>query len=175
MTLDEWNERYRVREELDREPASLLVGAARGVPPGRALDLACGAGRNAVWLAQNGWNVVAIDGAEEAVRIVRELDPHIDARALDLETDASLPFDDASFDLIAILYFLWQPLFREAHRLLREGGLIVSAVRTHGRFCMSLAELRAQFDGWEILRANDGEIAEIVARKRNYQENNVPV
>ena len=165
MTLDEWNERYRTREELDREPAQVLVDAARDLPPGRALDLACGAGRNAVWLAQNGWDVVAIDGAEEAVRIVRELDASIDARVCNLETDAPLPFDDASFDLIAILYFLWRLLFIDARRLLRGGGVIVSAVRTRGSFSMSFAELRAQFDGWEILRANDGEIAEIVVRK----------
>ena len=166
MRLDEWNERYRTREELDREPAQLLVDAARDLPPGRALDLACGAGRNALWLAQRGWDVVAIDGAEEAVRIVRELEPRIDARVLDLETNAPLPFDDASFDLVAILYFTWRPLFDEARRLLRDGGVIVSAVRTRGSFAMSAAELHAQFGGWEILRANDGEIAELVARKR---------
>ena len=139
MRLDEWNERYRAREEPDREPAQLLVDAARDLRPGRALDLACGAGRNAVWLARQGWEVVAIDGAEEAVRIVRELDPNIDAHVLNLETNAPLPFDDASFDLVAILYFLWRPLFAEARRLLRDGGVIVTAVRTRGTFSMSAA------------------------------------
>jgi tellurite methyltransferase len=165
MRLDQWNERYRADEALDREPAQLLVDAVRDVAPGRALDLACGAGRNAVWLADRGWEVVAIDGAEEAVRIVRERDPRIDARVLDLETDAALPFEDASFDLIAILYFLHRPLFAEARRLLRRGGIVVCAVRTHGSFSMPMEELREELAGWDVLHVNDGEIAELVAKR----------
>src|SRR5262245_17370574 len=80
VNLEQWNQRYRSREEIDHEPASLLVEAARDLPPGRALDLACGAGRNAIWLAERGWEVVAIDGASEAIRIVHEHAPQIDAR-----------------------------------------------------------------------------------------------
>src|SRR5688572_32458679 len=71
MKLDEWNARYRSREQLDDEPSRLLIDAAVNVAPGRALDLACGAGRNAAWLAEHGWDVVAIDGATEAIRLVR--------------------------------------------------------------------------------------------------------
>ncbi|HEX6641304.1 MAG TPA: class I SAM-dependent methyltransferase [Thermoanaerobaculia bacterium] len=166
MRLDEWNARYRSREAIDDEPAPLLVDAARELAPGRALDLACGAGRNAAWLARQGWDVVAIDGAEEAIRIVHEHDARIDARVLDLESDAPLPFDDASFDLVAILYFLYRPLFAEARRVVRPGGIIVTAVRTSGSFRASLEELRAAFDGWELLHESDGEIAELVARRR---------
>jgi SAM-dependent methyltransferase len=174
MRLEEWNERYRSREEIDHEPASLLVSAVRDVSPGRALDLACGAGRNALWLRQQGWDVAAIDGAEEAVRIVREHDARIDARVMDLERDAPLPFDDASFDLVAILYFLYRPLFAEAKRVLRPGGLMVTAIRTRGispRFCLTLDELRAEFEGWEVLHAKDGEIAELVTRRHFIHSN----
>jgi SAM-dependent methyltransferase len=185
MRLDEWNARYRSREAIDDEPARLLVDAARDLAPGRALDLACGAGRNALWLAGQGWDVVAIDGAEEAIRIVQEHDAwlhqrrrdaagpaggtpafRIDARVLDLENGAALPFDDASFDLVAILYFLHRPLFAEAQRIVRPGGIVVTAVRTRGHFSASLDELRAAFDGWELLHESDGEIAELVARRR---------
>lgn len=168
MRLDEWNERYRSREEIDHEPASLLVSALRDVPAGRALDLACGAGRNALWLAQQGWDVVAIDGAEEAIRIVHEHDARVDTRVMDLERDAPLPFEDASFDLVAILYFLHRPLFAEAKRVLRPGGLVVTAIRTRGisaRFCLGLDELRGEFEGWEVVHAQDREIAELVARR----------
>jgi SAM-dependent methyltransferase len=193
MRLDEWNARYRSREAIDDEPAQLLVDATRELAPGRALDLACGAGRNAAWLARQGWDVVAIDGAEEAIRIVHEHDSsgtpasppshgtaardaagpagetpafRIDARVLDLESDAPLPFDDASFDLVAILYFLYRPLFAEARRVVRPGGIVVTAVRTSGSFRASLDELRAAFAGWELLHESDGEIAELVARRR---------
>ncbi|MDP9190860.1 MAG: class I SAM-dependent methyltransferase [Acidobacteriota bacterium] len=167
MRLEEWNARYRSGEDLDLTPATLLVDAASGLTPGHALDLACGAGRNALWLAQHGWDVTAIDGAAEGIRLLREHDAGIDANVLDLETDAPLPFEDASFDLVVILYFLHRPLFAEAARVLRHGGVIVTAIRTRGinpRFCLSLAELREQFAGWEILHANDGDTAQIVAR-----------
>ena len=168
MTLDEWNARYRSREAIDDHPATLLVDAASDLVPGRALDLACGAGRNAAWLAERGWDVVAIDGATEAIRLVRERDARIDARVLDLETDAPLPFEDDTFDLVAILYFLHRPLFAEAKRVLRPGGILVVATRSRGispRFCMSLDALCEELAGMELLHTASGEIAEAVARK----------
>ena len=42
-------------------PTHLLVETARMLTPGRALDLACGSGRNAIWLAEHGWQVTAVD------------------------------------------------------------------------------------------------------------------
>ena len=166
MTLDEWNERYRSREEIGGEPASLLVDAARDLPPGRALDLACGAGRNALWLASRGWEVVAIDGAEEAIRIVHEHDPALDARVLDLETGAPLPFAGDSFDLVAILYYLHRPLFAEAKRIVRRGGIVVCAVKMRGTYRVKPGELAQHFDDFDVLRSSEGEIAELVARRR---------
>ena len=165
VTLDEWNERYRSREEIDDEPAKVLVDAASDLEPGRALDLACGAGRNAIWLARRGWEVVAIDGASEAIRIVREHAPEIDARVLDLESDAPLPFDDETFDLVAILFFLHRPLFAEAKRLVRPGGIIVTTARMSGTFAIAPGEMRSVFKGFEILHEREGEIAEVIARR----------
>lgn len=166
MSLEEWNERYRAREEIDDHPAPLLVDAASSLPPGRALDLACGAGRNAIWLARHGWDVIAIDGAHEAIRLLREHDSHVDARIMDLETGAPLPFDDETFDLVAILYYLHRPLFAEAKRVVKRGGIIVSAVRMRGRFSVAPGELVQHFEGFEVLRWHeDGEIAEIVTRR----------
>jgi tellurite methyltransferase len=168
MRLDEWNDRYRSRDELDLTPARLLTDFATALTPGRALDLACGAGRNALWLAQQGWDVTAIDGAEEAIRLVREHDTRIDARVLDLESGAPLPFEDESFDLVVILYFLHRPLFAEAQRVVRPGGVVLTAIRTSGinpRFCLSLEELRGEFSGWEVLHAAGGDTAELVVRR----------
>ena len=166
MNLSEWNERYRSREEIGGEPAQLLVEAASALPPGRALDLACGAGRNAVWLASRGWDVVAIDGAAEAIRVVHEHGPAIDARVMDLERDAPLPFDDQSFDLVAILYYLHRPLFAEARRVVRRGGLVVCAVKMRGTYRLGAGELAQHFEDFEVLRSSEGEIAELVARRR---------
>lgn len=164
MSLSDWNERYRKGEALDREPARVLVEAAAGLAAGRALDLACGAGRNAVWLARRGWEVVAVDGAEEAIKRVP---PGIDARVFDLESGAGLPFEDESFDLVLILFYLHRPLFAEAKRVLRRGGTIIAAALTRGRFGVAPGELRTFFeDDCTILLDRADEVAELVAVKR---------
>ena len=163
MTLAEWNQRYRNREQLDNEPAKLLVDFAAPLPPARALDLACGAGRNAAWLAQRGWAVVALDGAEEAIRLVPA---GIDARVLDLESGAPLPFDDGSFDLVLILFYLHRPLFAEAKRVLRPGGMLIASALTRGRFGVAPGELRTFFEeDFEIVHDRAAEVAELVAIK----------
>lgn len=163
MTLAEWNQRYRNREQLDNEPARLLVETASNLTPGRALDLACGAGRNAVWLAGRGWEVVALDGAEEAIKLVPA---GIDARVFDLETGDPLPFDDESFDLVLILFYLHRPLFAEAKRVLRRGGTIVASALMRGRFGVLPGELPRFFEDCRIVSAREHEVAEIVAVKR---------
>lgn len=172
MNLQEWNERYRTREEIDHEPAPLLVQASCDLSPGRALDLACGAGRNAIWLAQRGWSVTAIDGASEAIRTVRELEPRIDARVLDLENELPLPFADESFDLVAILFYLHRPLFAEAKRIVRAGGVVVAAARMSGTYAIARGEMRATFEDFEVIHEREGEIAEIIARRRHFIHSN---
>jgi len=71
MEIHGWNERYRTRaraaEDLGTAPTPLLAATAAKLVPGKALDLACGAGRNAIWLAEHGWEVTAVDGAPAAL------------------------------------------------------------------------------------------------------------
>lgn len=165
MRLDEWNERYRAGDDLNADPAELLVSAASDLPPGRALDLACGAGRNALWLASRGWEVVAIDGAVEAINILRSHEAPVDARVLDLESEAPLPFDDDSFDLVAILYYLHRPLFAEAQRVVKRGGLVVCAAKMRGTYRVQPEELAQHFNDFEVLHSSEGEIAELIARR----------
>lgn len=167
MALDDWNSRYRTGEH-PADPAPLLVEAVRGQVPGRALDLACGAGRNAAYLSANGWEVVAIDGASEAIRLVRERDPLINALELDFETGAPLPFADETFDLVLILFYLHRPLFGEARRVLRRGGLLVTAIRTCGinpNYCVMPGELKKLFGDWDVVVARDDDVSELIVRK----------
>ncbi|HUR81934.1 MAG TPA: class I SAM-dependent methyltransferase, partial [Thermoanaerobaculia bacterium] len=133
-------------------PAPLLVEAVRDLPPGRALDLACGTGRHAVWLAERGWEVIAIDASAEAIAALRERDPRVNAQVMDLEIGAPLPFDDESFDLVAILYYLHRPLFAEAKRVLKRGGTIVTIALMTGRFKVAPGELASAFADYEIVR-----------------------
>src|SRR5580700_4643199 len=94
MDIRGWDERYRTgqraAEDLEAAPNPLLIETAKRLQPGTALDLACGTGRNALWLAEQGWNVTAVDGAPTAIEILRqraaEKGIHVDVRVADLES-----------------------------------------------------------------------------------------
>ena len=62
MEREDWDERYAGEELLWRaEPNRFLVSETADLRPGRALDLACGEGRNAIWLAERGWHATGVD------------------------------------------------------------------------------------------------------------------
>jgi SAM-dependent methyltransferase len=106
MESDAWNRRYQGSELIwTAEPNRFLVEEARDLPPGRALDVGCGEGRNAVWLAEAGWDVTATDFAEAGLAKGAKL---ADARGVfvkwvlaDARTHEPEP---ASFDLVIVLY-----------------------------------------------------------------------
>jgi SAM-dependent methyltransferase len=74
VNRDDWNRRYQGDDLLWAErPNRSLVAEADGLVPGRALDLACGEGRNAVWLAERGWQVTGVDFSRVALDKGRRL------------------------------------------------------------------------------------------------------
>lgn len=74
MDRGDWNRRYAGAELLwSAGPNRFLVAEAADLPPGRALDLAAGEGRNAIWLAERGWKVTAVDFADVALAKARRL------------------------------------------------------------------------------------------------------
>lgn len=106
MEREEWNRKHREAGVLfGVEPNRFLVAEVEGLPPGRALDLACGAGRNAVWLAERGWRVTAVDFADVALRTARRL---AEARGVEVEwVEADVREwvpGAAAFELVTILY-----------------------------------------------------------------------
>lgn len=168
--LEQWNARYLAGERGESKPSPLVIEAAAELPAGRALDLACGAGRNSLFLAKNGWSVVAVDGSAEAIRIVkqraRRVGVELETHVADLESSLPLAFDEASFDLVTIVLYLQPALVAEARRLLRDGGTCAVSVRTTGSFAMPLAALRELFADWEVDVAREGDgVAEVIARK----------
>ncbi len=187
MKISEWNERYRQREraaeDLDATPTPLVVDTAAKLAPGRALDLACGAGRNALWLAEQGWKVTAVDGAPEAIKILRaralERGVKIKAAVADLEK-GEFEIEPARWDLIAICYYLQRNLFEPAKRGVAPGGILISIVHINapgeedGPHRLRPGQLERYFEGWEILHRHEGKatdaahrraVAEIVARR----------
>jgi 2-polyprenyl-3-methyl-5-hydroxy-6-metoxy-1,4-benzoquinol methylase len=73
MDRQAWDARYAATDTLwSFEPNRFLLREVESLPPGRALDLACGEGRNALWLASRGWRVTAVDFSQVALdRAVR--------------------------------------------------------------------------------------------------------
>jgi SAM-dependent methyltransferase len=106
MDRNNWNERYRTSELVwTAQPNQFLVTELAGLAPGRALDLAAGEGRNAVWLAEHGWEATAADYSEVAIAKAEELAA---SRGVALETvvaDATetLPGEPV-FDLVVVAY-----------------------------------------------------------------------
>jgi tellurite methyltransferase len=183
VDLRGWDERYRAQSGVG--PATpLLIDIAgsvirRAPSPGRALDLACGSGRNALWLAEQGWQVTAVDGSRAAIGLLSSRDPQIDARVADLEKHEYLIEPD-SWDLIAICYYLQRDLFAPAKRGVVPGGIVLAIVHIPGPgegltpFRLAPGELASYFDGFEILHSFEGpprdpvhhmRVAEIAARR----------
>ncbi len=110
MDSTAWDERYSGRELVwSEEPNRWVEELAAGLPPGRALDVAAGEGRNAVWLADRGWRVTATDFSPVAVERTRtvaadRLGPRAD-RVVAQVRDATVPPEEpGGFDLVVVSY-----------------------------------------------------------------------
>lgn len=106
MDRDGWNERYAGRDLLwTAEPNRFLAGEVADLTPGRALDLAAGEGRNAVWLAERGWQVTAVDfsdvGLAKGRTLAEEHGVEVDWVLADL-LEYHPP--ERAYDLVAVLY-----------------------------------------------------------------------
>jgi SAM-dependent methyltransferase len=76
-----WDERYAATDLVwSAGPNQFVEQELAGLAPGRALDLACGEGRNARWLAEQGWHVTAMDFSPVAIETGRRLTAELDGR-----------------------------------------------------------------------------------------------
>ncbi|HSK92189.1 MAG TPA: class I SAM-dependent methyltransferase [Euzebyales bacterium] len=103
---DAWDDRYRSRDLVwGVEPNRIFSEAVAGLAPGRALDLACGEGRNAIWLAERGWRVTAVDFSRVALdrgrRLAAQRGVAVDFADHDVRTWTP---PRLAFDLVAVLY-----------------------------------------------------------------------
>lgn len=106
VDASDWDARYD-RDELiwTAEPNRFLVAETEELAPGRALDLACGEGRNAVWLATRGWSVTAVDfsgvALDKAARLAAAQGVDVERVRADLRDYEP---DAGRFDLVAVFY-----------------------------------------------------------------------
>lgn len=116
MEREDWDRRYHGTELLwTAEPNRFVADELRGLPPGRALDLGAGEGRNAVWLAQRGWRVTAVDfssvALEKGRRLARNRGVRVDWVLADLRAYRPEP---AAYDLVLVAYLHLLPAERAA-------------------------------------------------------------
>ena len=115
-----WNAKYR-QGAVPREP-SAIVRRFAGLPAGRrALDLAAGSGRNSVFLAQQGFQVDAVDISEEGLQQIPAL-PEIRRVCTDLDR---CDIAAGRYDLIVDLLYVNRRLFPQLHEGLRPGGVLI--------------------------------------------------
>jgi SAM-dependent methyltransferase len=88
------------------------------------LDLACGQGRHARWLADRGCQVTAVDRDPAALAAVASY-PGVTTCELDLESGAAWPWADAAFDAIVVINYFHRPSFDHLGALLRPGGVLI--------------------------------------------------
>ena len=187
MKVEGWEQRYRGEAEIGNDslprPTPLVERFLGDVEPGTALDLAAGTGRNAIWLAQRGWEVTAVEGAPTAADILEKrsgrLALSVRAVVADLQK-GEFAIQPAAWDAITICYYLQRDLIEWAKAGLRLGGILIAIVHTTEgdeqptETRMSAGELLTYFRGWEILHQYEGKpddpehrrsVAEIVARR----------
>ena len=134
FSQEHWDRKYAESHRIwSGEPNLRLVERAADLPPGRALDVGCGEGADAVWLASRGWHVVALDvstvALERAAEHAREagVADRVETRHHDLVADLSLP---GGFDLVTAHYLhvpreIFADLYRAMAAAVAPGGSLL--------------------------------------------------
>ena len=114
-------------KEISLQPSRFLVENVELLPKGRALDVAMGHGRNAIYLAQQGFQVEGIDISSDAVKNALEFAKtsgiKLIANVADLEDNFKI--DKDTYDVIVCFNYLHRPLIPEIKKGLRTGGIVV--------------------------------------------------
>ncbi len=126
-TKARWNERYdRNMYIYGKEPTAFLKQKMDGLKKGKALVLAMGEGRNAVYLAQNGFDVTGVDISEVAIEkcneLAKERNTTVNAVVVDL-TDYDM--GEEQFDLITKFYYYEPSVFPQVIDALKPGGMFI--------------------------------------------------
>ena len=179
MDANHWDERYRQGEYTHSGPLEFLAHWLPGGHGRRALDLACGAGRHALLMAERGWQVTAVDSSEAALGLFAH--PGIEKIAADLKQFEIRP---NHWELICVTFYMQRDLFEPIRDGIVPGGLLAAAfplvderpgVRPMRReFLVGPGELRGLFEErFEIIHEAETQppppqrgTAELWARRR---------
>lgn len=172
---DKWDERYRAGAYAERtHPTALLAQWLPRLPRGRALDVACGAGRNALELAAAGYRVTAVDisavGIERGKHSAAERQLQIDWLVADLDEPDVPALPRARYDLIVWVRYIQRALLPHLLERLAPGGVLLCeqhlattaevAGPRSAAFRLDPGELRRGAHGLTVLHDYEGPITD---------------
>ncbi len=188
---EKWNQRWQEKASNPLTPDPWLLRAMTFLSPGSTLDIACGRGRNSLYLAEKGFTVTGIDISDQGLKLLEQeatnLNLTLNLLQLDLEASVALP--QGPFDVILKFFYLQRSLLPIIKEILRPGGVVVlrsfinaeSPKNEPGNpaFILNSGELLDIFTGWDILLYEEGleesqtggNLTGIVARKPLTTEN----
>lgn len=180
-----WDRTYaRLDYVFGKDPAKFLVEQVDKLPKGKALDIAVGEGRNAVFLAKKGFSVEGVDISQVGLRKAKKLAAENGVKIQTVNADLNkYKIKPDSYSVILNFYYLQRSLFPEIKAGLKKGGVVVFETNTTEQlknpgseslekdFLLQPGELKKAFSDLEILHyaeTNDGKkaVASLVARKR---------
>ncbi len=160
-----WNQKFSGRHGELNEPESFVVQTAGLLCPGSVLDLASGDGRNAVYLAANGFSVTAVDISDVALKRLAQVAENrqltIQSRQMDLDHSEELGALGAFDNLLACHYKPAPDLLARFPLLVRPGGMVILCVfnlrqhQEHGfslRYCAQDEEYLNALPGFEVVQ-----------------------
>jgi SAM-dependent methyltransferase len=162
-----WNDWLANGHGFNKKPNQLLVDTVKGKKPGKALDIAAGQGRNAVFLATQGWKTTAIDIADGGLKIAAESAAKQKVKLETIETDMDkYDYGKNKWDLVTLIYAGPRvDLLDKIKTGTRKGGLFVteyfaadSELAKGGASGWNKDDLDKAFaDGWKILKSEEVE------------------
>jgi tellurite methyltransferase len=187
-----WNDKFAAGSHASLAPDPFLLSAYEEFVrpllrrPGKALDVAGGVGRHALWVAKRNWKVTLVDvsdvGLELAERNSRRLHVKIQTKVADLSTPKGRKrVANDQYDLILVFFYLERKLFPPLVRALKPGGILIYKTYTidqlrfpggpkHPLHLLKHNELLRAFRGLRVLHyretVNDKGVAEFVGAKQ---------
>jgi len=165
---------FQADDPSGSSPSSFLMTHSPKIPPGKVLDLACGSGRHAIYLAKQHYEVVGIDRNSDALATLSEAArrqrlSNLTIRKLDLEGDADNPpfLGDNQFAGLIVFFYLYRPLFPSIIKAIKTGGVLIYEtflIDNHRQFhhprreefCLHHNELLHLTKGLRVLHYEEG-------------------
>ncbi len=176
-----WDEKYKCQPNT-LEPSSLLAEFTGLLPfGGLALDIACGAGRHEIYLAERGLRVVGVDSSWQGLARGRELASRKDRSISWVQADlGNFALPPVAFDVILCFYYRDPKIYGQIRQALRPGGLLIYETYTldqlrfatgprNAAHLLEPAELLREFGDWDVILYHETwmkrGLASLVARK----------